>query len=443
MSDRLAAHGGTPVLDDSIKVKWPIITQDDKDAVMRVLDSGVIWGLYAPEMRALEAEFAAYCGAKYCLAMNSGTAALHCAIGAAGIGPGDEVITSAYSFLASGSAVLHHNAIPIFVDIDPRTHNIDVGQIEAAISPRTKAILPVHIHGLPADMDEVNAIAAKHGLLVIEDACQAHGATYKGKRVGTLAAMATFSLNGTKGLSGGEGGLLVTDSEEYRGKANMLRMFGEFVAPDEGRKYQSYTMGWNYRTQEMPCAFTRSQLRRLDDTNATAQRNAEYLSAELAKIPGLAPPYVPEDRTCIYHKYRLGLEPEKLGSKVTGVAFRNKLQKALQAEGVDAVLWQLTSLPEQPVFQILEGYGQGCPWSCEKLGGVKYEYRAEDFPVTKHMLDSSVVICSETYPIYAQPVEVMERYVEAFHKVFGNIEQVLEVAADEVGEQVAGITVEE
>ena len=442
MSDRLAVHGGTPVLNDSIKVTWPIITQGDKHAVMRVLDSGVIWGLHAPEMRTLEAEFAAYCGAKYCLAMNSGTAALHCAIGAAGIGPGDEVITPAYSFLASASAVLHHNAIPVFVDIDPRTYNIDVRQIEAAITPRTKAILPVHIHGLPADMDEVNAIAAEHGLLVIEDACQAHGATYKGKKVGTLAAMATFSLNGTKNLPGAEGGLFVTDSEEYRGKANMLRMFGEFVAPDEGRKYQSYTMGWNYRTQEMPCAFTRSQLKRLDSTNATVQRNAEYLSAELAKIPGLMLPYVPEDRTCIYHKYRLGLEPEKLGLKVTGVAFRDRVQKALQAEGVDAVLWQLTSLPEQPVFQTLEGYGRGCPWSCEKLGGVRYEYRPEDFPVTKHMLENSLVICSETYPIYAQPFEVMERYVEAFHKVFNNIEQVLDIETTEAGEQVAGITVE-
>ena len=222
----------------------------------------------------------------------------------------------------------------------------------------------------------------------------------------------------------------------------MLRMFGEFVAPNEGRKYQSYTMGWNYRTQEMPCAFTRSQLKRLDSTNATAQRNAEYLSAELAKIPGLMPPYVPEDRTCIYHKYRLGLEPEKLGLKVRGVAFRDRVQKALQAEGVDAVLWQLTSLPEQPVFQTLEGYGRGCPWSCEKLGGVRYEYRPEDFPVTKHMLENSLVICSETYPIYAQPFEVMERYVEAFHKVFNNIEQVLDIETAEAGEQVAGITVE-
>ena len=443
MSERLAVHGGTSVLDDSGKVKWPIITQDDKDAVMRVLDSGVIWGLHAPEMRTLEAEFAAFCGTKYCLAMNSGTAALHCAVGAAGIGPGDEVITSAYSFLASATAVLHHNAIPVFVDIDPRTYNIDVSQIEAAITSRTKALLPVHIHGLPADMDEINAIGSRHGLTVIEDACQAHGALYKEKKAGSLADMATFSLNTTKNLPGGEGGLFVTDSEEYRGKANMLRMFGEFVAPEEGRKYQSYTMGWNYRTQEMPCAFTRSQLRRLDDHNARAQHNAEYLSGELAQIPGLVPPYVPEDRTCIYHKYRLGLEPEELDLEITGTAFRNKLLKALQAEGVDAALWQRTSIPAQPLFQILDGYGKGCPWTCDKADGTRYDYRPDAFPVTNHMLENSLVICSETYPIFAQPLQIMERYVEAFHKVIDNLDQVLAVETEDAGEQVAGTVVEE
>ena len=441
MSERLAVHGGNPVLDDSLKVKWPIITQEDKDAVMRVLDSEVIWGLYAPEMRALEAEFAAYCGTKYCLAMNSGTAALHCALSAAGVGPGDEVITSAYSFLASATAVLHHNAIPVFVDIDPKTYNIDVRRIEAAITARTKAIIPVHIHGMPADMDEINALAAKRGLIVIEDACQAHGAQYKGKRTGNLASMAAFSLNTTKNLPGGEGGLFTTDSDEYRGKANMLRMFGEYVAPDEGRKYQAYTMGWNYRTQEMPCAFTRSQLKRLDSYNATAQRNGQYLSGELAKIPGLVPPYVPEDRTCVYHKYRVRLEPDTLELPITGVTFRDKLQKALQAEGVDAVLWQRTSIPQQPLFQKLEGYGKGCPWTCDKLGGARYTYSPTDCPVTVDMLENSLVICSETFPIYAQPLEVMKRYVEAFHKVFRGIDQILNVETEEAGEQVAGITV--
>ncbi len=210
MSECLAIHGGMPVVEEAQKVRWPIITQEDKDAVMRVLDSGVLWGLEAPEVRALEEEYADYCGVKHCLATNSGTAAMHCAISAAGIGPGDEVILSAYSMLSASAAVLHHNAIPVFVDIDPRTGNLDVRLAQAAITPRTKAILPTHMHGLPADMDELLALAAKRRLLVIEDASQAHGSEYKGRKVGGIGVSGVFSLNTTMNLSGGEGGLFTT-----------------------------------------------------------------------------------------------------------------------------------------------------------------------------------------------------------------------------------------
>ena len=436
MSEYLAVCGGAPVLDDACKVRWPIITREDKAAVARVLDSGELWGLYAPEMRALEEEFAAYCGTKYCLAMNSGTAALHCAISAVGIGPGDEVILSAYSILSAAAAVLHQNAIPVFVDIDPRTYNMDVQQAQAAISPRTKAIIPTHMHGLPADMAELLALAARRRLLVIEDATQAPGAEYRGNKTGSLAISAGFSVNSTMNLSGGEGGLFTTNSDEYRGKANMMRMFGELVAPNEGRKYQSYSMGWNYRTQEMTCALTRMQLTRLNEFNAVARRNAEYLTAELANIPGLCPPYMPEDRVSNFHKYCLRLEPEKLDLPISGAVFRDKLQAALLAEGVDAVRWQHSPVPLQPLFQTKQGYGKGCPWSCRKLYGATYEYQAEQFPVTMALLENSLVICSEYYPIYAQPLAVMERYVAAFHKVFANLEQVMRLDVEGEKQQV-------
>ncbi|NPV54916.1 MAG: DegT/DnrJ/EryC1/StrS family aminotransferase [Firmicutes bacterium] len=440
MGASLAIAGGTKAISDDMKVRWPVITHEDKDAVLQVLDSGILWGLYAPQMRALEKEFAEYIGVKFCLTMNSGTAALHAAVAAAGVGPGDEVITPAFSFLASAVAVLHHNAIPVFVDIDPRTFNIDVTKIEEKITPRTKAIMPVHIHGLPADMDEVLAIAKRHGLVVIEDACQAHGAIYKGRKAGSIGDMATFSLNTTKNLPGGEGGFFVTDSEEYRGKANMLRMFGEYVKPNEGRKYQAYTMGWNYRTQEMPCAFTRSQLKRLDSVNENARRNAEYLTSELSKIPGVIPPYVPPDRTSIYHKYRIRLNPAALGLDVPVSEFRAKVQAALQAEGVDAVRWQTSPIPGQPLFQIMEGYGKGCPWTCKFNEGVTYSYDPADYPETVKLIEDSLVICSETYPIYCQTMDLMKRYVEAFYKVFENIDQVLKVEVTGDEEQVAGIT---
>jgi perosamine synthetase len=212
---KLAIHGGEKAVPEGLEVRWPVITDEDKQAVMRVLDRGVLWGALSPEAVALQEEWAAYVGAKHCIALNSGTAALHCAVAAADIGPGDEVITSAFSFLASATAVIHNNGVPVFVDIDPRTFNMDVSQVEAKINERTKAIIGVDIHGVPADWDELHAIADKYNLILIEDAAQAHGCLYKGRKAGALAEMATFSLNTTKNLPGGEGGLFVTDSPEY------------------------------------------------------------------------------------------------------------------------------------------------------------------------------------------------------------------------------------
>jgi len=436
---KLAINGGSKTLDDSIKTKWPIITQEDKDAVMRVLDSGVLWGVYAPEMRALEEEFAEYVGAKHCIAVNSGTAALHCAVSAADIGPGDEVITPAFSFVASAVSILHHNAIPVFIDLDPDTFNIDTAKIEEKITPQTKAIMPVHIHGCPADMDEVNRIAKKHDLVILEDACQSHGSTYKGKKTGTLGDMAAFSLNTTKNLPGGEGGLFTTDSEEYRGKANMLRMFGEFVKENEGRKYQSYSMGWNYRTQEMPCAFTRSQLKHLDHTNNTARENAQFLNRELTKIDGIKIQKIPEHSTSCYHKYRIRLDRDAFGLNDDSIqTFREKVRLALAAEGVDAVLWQTTTIPEQPVFKIMEGYGKGCPWTCN-FAKNKFSYSDEQYPETTKLIKDSIVLGSETFPIYVSSLKVMEKYVEAFSKVFSNLDEVKKITLEESKEQVMGL----
>jgi len=178
---KLAIHGG-PKLVGEKHYEWPPVSDGDKKAVMAVLDRRQFWGTHAPEVAALQEEWASYIGTKFCLATNSGTAALHIAVAAAGIGPGDEVITSALTFIASAHAALHQNAVPVFVDIDPVTYCIDPKKIEAKITKRTKAIIPVHIHGMPADMDEINAIARKHNLVVIEDACQAHGAHVQGSQ---------------------------------------------------------------------------------------------------------------------------------------------------------------------------------------------------------------------------------------------------------------------
>lgn len=427
MRGNLVINGGEKTVPDGLKKKWPIVTQHDKDAVIKTLDEEVLHGPYVPEVVALERDFGNYIGTRYCIATNSGTAALHMAIAAAGIGPGDEVITSSFTFLSSATAVLHHNAVPVFVDINPRTFNINSEKIEEKISSKTKAIIPVHIHGLPADLDEINQIAKKHNLMVIEDACQAPGATYHGGKVGNFGDMAAFSLNITKNLPGIEGGLLVTDNKEYRDAANMLRMFGEEIKPGERRKYNAYGMGWMYRTFGMPAAFARRQLERLDEYNANAQKNAEFLSKYLTKIKGVTAPFVPEDRTTTYHKYRARLDPSELGIDIEASKFRNKVTRALQAEGVDAVLWQSLPVPGQTLFQLKEGYGKGCPWSCPYYNK-QIKYDVQDYPETVKLLNDSFVICSESYPIYAQKLELMKYYAEAFQKVFDNLDEVLETA---------------
>jgi perosamine synthetase len=427
MKGKLAIHGGPRTVPEGLKKPWPEITQEDKDAVLAVLDRRILSGVHGPEVSALEKEWAEFTGSKHVLSFNSGTAALHSALFAAGVGPGDEVITSAFSFSGTFHPILQQNAIPVFVDIDPRTYNIDVNKIEAKITDRTKVLMPVHIHGLPADMDEIRALAKKHGLIVIEDACQSHGATYKGRMAGTIGDMGCFSLNVTKNLSGGEGGFLITGSQECAARARMLRTFGEKVGEEKEkiRPYYSYTIGWNYRTQELPAAFARSQLKRLPHYNGVAQRNGQYLSQELGKIKGLIPPYVPPDRTTIYHKYRIRFAPEVLGLAIPAAEFRNRLLEALEAEGVAATLWHVTPMTSFPIFQRLdEGYGKGCPWSCP-FYGKEIKYNPEDYPEAIRLLESSLVINDEPHPIYIQDMELMEYYVEAFHKVFDNLDELL------------------
>jgi dTDP-4-amino-4,6-dideoxygalactose transaminase len=431
MTDTLALHGGRPVVDATRKVKWPIVTDADKRAVMKVLDEGPLWalggddGLIAPEMLALEREFAAFVHTRYALACNGGTAALHMALAAAGVGPGDEVITSAFSFLATPVAVLYQSAVPIFADIDPTTYNIDPADLERRITPRTRALLPVHVHGVPAEMDAIAAIGRKHGLVVIEDACQAPGATYKGRPAGSLGDMAAFSLNGTKNFAVGEGGLFTTSDETYRARANMVRMVGEILPASDRTMQFRHLIAWNYRFQEMPAAFARSQLARLPAYNAQARQNGQALTRRLTGVPGIAPPFVPPHVEPIYHKYRVRLRPEDLDVPLRGTAFRNAVQVALEAEGVDAPTWLDAPLPANPIFQVREGFGRGYPWA---IAHPDYRYRVEEYPETQRLVDNSLCICSELYPIYCQPPELIDQYADAITKVLANRQGLLDAA---------------
>jgi len=427
------------VVPEGITRRWPQITEDERAAVLRVLDSGVLSGSLAPEVRALEKEFAEYTGARHCLSTNSGTSALHIAVAAAGIQPGDEVITSAFTFLASALAVLHHNAIPVFADIDPMTFNIDPKEIDRRITPRTRAIMPVHIHGLPADMDEILSIARRHNLIVIEDAAQAHGALYKGRRVGTIGDMGAFSIQSSKNLSAGEGGLFVTNEDGFHHRANCVRQFGEEAADtslagvdpdrplDDLRDYNAVMMGWMYRMTSLTAAVARCQLARLDEFNRNAARNAEYLTERLSKLDLVAPPSVPADRTSVFHKYRVRLHPERLGAAMEPTGFRTALIQALRQEGVEVVLWQTTPVPSQILFQKQLGYGGGCPWKCQNSS---VRYQEEDYPRTRELLDNSIVIGSQSAPLAAQNLGLMRYYGDAFEKVLADRDTLIRMARD-------------
>ena len=423
----LAINGG-PMANPQGHHKYPTLRQEDRDAVNRVLDREVFWGLYGPEVTGLEREWNEYIGTRHTLSCNSGTAGLHMAVAAVGVQPGDEVITSSLTFVASAMCALQHNAIPVFCDVDPRTFNMDPKKLEAKITEKTKAIIPVDLHGMACDMDEINAIAKKYNIPVIADSCQSHGALYKGRKVGTLADISVFSMNGLKNLECGDGGLFNTDSDEYYEKANTLRVFGEHIKEGVPRDYDSYDIGWCYRMLEMPAAYARSKLTRLDADNLVRQTNAKYLTEGLAGLPGVITPYVPADRTSVYHYYRIRFDPKALGLSMDPGEFRARVQKALQAEGVDAKRWQTRPVQKQTLFLRKIGYGYGCPWTCPHSSGTPVVYSEEDYRVTEQILADSIVLYDPLFP--PNGTDVMDRYIAAFKKLWENMDEVLDMPID-------------
>ncbi len=417
----LALFGGPRAVPEGLIKPWPEIRDEDKQAVMRVLDRGILWGAAGPEARTFEQEWADRLRIGYCLTSNSGTAALHMAVASVGIGPGDEVITTPFSWTSTATCILHHNAIPVFADIDPRTYNIDPQSIEERITPRTKAIIPVHLYGLAVDVDAILDIAQRHGLYVIEDCCQAHGAEYKGQHVGTFGHVAAFSLNGNKNLSAGEGGMLVTNDERIWQQAARLQQFGERRVKDGSREYNAYGMGWMYRTNEMSAAFARSQLSRLDETLHVIRENAAHLTSELDGSLTYQTPLEPPDRKHSFYRYSMLFTPERAGIDVPVEVFVQKVRAALSAEGVNVGRAEFV-IPSMTLFQEQTGYGRGCPWTCQHYEGA-VEYRAEDYPVALDTIKRLVSVIGLKPP---NGRKLMDSYIAAFHKVFGSLDEVLE-----------------
>ncbi len=432
---KLAINGGTKTVPGGIFTLWPVITGEDKKLVLESLESRFMTCPYGPQIRGAEKEFAEYLGVKHVLMLNSGTAALHLAVAAAGIGPGDEVIVPSFTFLATALAALHNNAVPVFVDVDPDTFLIDPAKIEAKITPRTKAIIPVHLHGLCADMDEILAIAKKHNLIVIEDTAQAHGARYKGRMAGTMGDMAGFSVQASKNLPAAEGGFFATNDDRLADIANSIRLFGQDASfedeklvdlnypLDRGRGFEAIRLGWQYLPGELPAALTRAQLKRLEANNENARANAQYLTKRLSAISGVTPPHIPENRVSVYHKFRVKLDPKAAGIDVAPTIFRDKILAALKAEGVECCLWEVKPVPAQKAFKALAGYGKKCPYHCPMRETPAESTPPEDYAVAQALLDTSIVLGSHSYPIIAQDIKVMEAFADAFDKIFANLSE--------------------
>jgi len=313
-----------------INISRPQIGEDEKNAVLDVLDSGHL--AQGPRVQAFEEAFAKWTDTKYAVATSSGTTALHVALLAQGIGLEDEVITTPFSFIASANSVLYTGARPVFVDIESDYFMIDPEKLEKAITPKTKAIIPVHLFGQIGAMDEIERIARKHNLAIIEDACQSHGAKYKEKKVGTWGT-ACYSFYPTKNMTTIEGGMITTNDPQVAERARLIRNHGS------PKRYLHDTLGFNFRMTDIQAAIGLVQLSKVDEWNHKRQENARFLTERFSKINGVKPPKVREDCEHVFHQYTICVEEG-----------RDKLVEGLNGAGIAAGVYYPIPIHQQPLY---------------------------------------------------------------------------------------------
>ncbi len=318
-----------------IPIADPDVGPAERDAVLDVLDDGRLAD--GPEVRAFESEFADHAGVAHGVATTNGTTALHTALRALGVGAGDAVVTTPFSFVASANAVRLCGATPVFADVDPETYNLDPAAVERVLEERddVAAILAVHLYGLPADVDALTALADEYDAALVEDAAQAHGATYDGRPVGSFGDAAAFSFYPTKNMTTGEGGMVLTDRDDVAAAATRFVNHGR--AESDGRGYEHAEVGHNFRLTSLAAAIGRVQLDRLPDFVAARRENARELSDRLADAP-LATPTEPADRTHAYHQYTVR------------VADRDWFRAMLEERGVDTGVYYPRPIHEQPAY---------------------------------------------------------------------------------------------
>ena len=311
-----------------IPISKPVFGEEEANAIKDVLASGMV--VQGEKVKQFEEAFAKYVGMDFAIATNSGTSALHTSLASLGIRRGYEVITTSFSFIATASCILMQGARPVFVDIEPKTYNIDPEQIEDKITDKTKAIIPVHLYGQPCDMKAILDLAKEHGLYVIEDCAQAQGATYKNKKVGSFGDIGVFSFYATKNMTTGEGGMITTNSEEIAEKARMIRNHGQ------KQRYWHESLGYNYRMTEIAAAIGLVQLKKLEGFNAGRIRNAEYYNKHLKTVEKL---FVLKGIKHVFHQYTI---------RVKG---RENFLNYLERNGVGYGIYYPVPIHKQPLFK--------------------------------------------------------------------------------------------
>ena len=390
----LAINGGKPVLGKPLK---EIHNHDQKevDAVTKIIKNGPLSGfvgladkrfLGGPAVRSLEAAFGKKFKVKHVVSFNSATTALHGAIVALGIGPGDEVIVPPYTMSASTTAILANGAVPIFADIDPKTFCIDPKSIRERITKYTKAIMVVNLYGQAADFTEILKIAKEHRLKIIEDNAQSPGATWKGKLTGTIGDVGVFSFNVHKTMQTGEGGMLVTNDAKAALRAQLCRNHGEAVVDQMPHYNAGPIFGSNYRMTEIVATMAKIQLGRLDFLTKKRQALAAYLTKEIAKIPGITPPFIHPNNTHVYYRFTM-----KINEKVLGIS-RGTLAKALTAEGFGLPAGYIKPAHLLPLFQTRRAFNNTeFPFKSNYYGG-NPDYSKGTCPVVERLEDEEITL---------------------------------------------------
>lgn len=427
---KLAVNGGEKVRKELFPAYRYIGVEEEK-AVVEVIRSGVLskfiggWhkDFYGgPQVQALEKEWASYVGAKHAIAVNSATAGLYAAVGAAGVSPGDEVIVSPYTMSASATAAVVYGAVPVFADIEEDYYCIDADSVEERITERTRAIVVVDIFGLPYDVERINAIAKKHNLIIIEDAAQAPGARYKGKSAGTLGDMGVYSLNYHKHIHCGEGGIVVTDDDLLADKLRLIRNHAESVVEGMGFSDLVNMVGFNYRMTEIEAAIAREQLKKLDSLTDERIRNIGYITEKLSQIPCLKPAKVREHCRHVFYKHAITFDMEKAGVS------REKFLEAVKAEltpielredeGINISGGYVKPIYLMPMYQKLTAFGkQGYPFKSPYYSG-KADYSKGICPVCEKMHFEALI--SHEYIRPPMTRDDLDDFVKAFEKVWEN-----------------------